>query len=83
MIVEAVCSLFFNLIHLFINAISISPGFVIPAWQVDAASLLGRALFFFPVDVWAVAIGSFVFWTSAQFAYAILEWLWKKLPGVD
>lgn len=82
MIIEGICSLFFGLIHLLIGALSFS-GFTVPAWSADAAALLGRALFFFPVDVWSVVIGSFLFWTGVHFVYAILEWIWKKIPGVD
>lgn len=83
MITEAICSMFFGLIEIAIGSISVSPGFVIPSWGTNAAALLGRALFFFPVDVWAVCIGSFLFWTAAQFAYAVAEWVWKKIPGVN
>lgn len=57
--------------------------FNMPGWISDAVSLINKALIFFPSDVWGVVVGSVVFWIGFQMTWAIIEWLYKKIPGVD
>ena len=81
MIIEFICSPIFFLINTAINAIPLA--FQIPNWLADIISLLFKAMQFFPLDVWVVVMGNIGFWLLAQFAWAIIEWCYKKLPGVD
>lgn len=83
MIIEGICNLFFGLIRALISMISVTPDFVVPSWLLDFSSLIGRALFFFPVDVWSVVMGSFLFWTNIHMWYAFIEWAYKKIPGIN
>lgn len=55
----------------------------LPFWFSDFMSLLKIALMFFPVEVWVVAIANIVFWITAQYTWAILEWIYKKIPGIN
>lgn len=55
----------------------------IPVWVSDTVSLLSKALAFFPGDVWYYTIGNIIFWLSVQFAWSIIEWVYRKIPGVD
>lgn len=82
MIVEAVLNIIFNLIY---GIISIIPDtlFALPDWTIQAIKLLRVGLAIFPTDVWVVCIGNGLFWLVAQFQWAIIEWIYKKIPGVS
>ncbi len=81
MIVEA---LFLPIFLIVRGLIALLPGaFTLPLWSVDTFNLLLKALFFFPADVWVVIIGNISFWLIAQFSWSIIEWIYKKIPGVD
>jgi len=81
MIVEAVCNMFFGLVE-FLVAMFSAP-LNIPAWIGDASVVIGYGLMIFPLDIWAFCIGSFALWTGIHFAWAIIEWIYKKIPGVN
>lgn len=55
----------------------------LPGWLQDTANLLGYALMFFPADVWAILLGNIIFWHFGQIGWAIIEWIYKKIPGID
>ena len=81
MVVESLCNVFFLILQGMISTIQITN--TLPSWAMNTISLLGTALFFFPVDVWAVFIGNVVTWTGIQYGWAIIEWIYKKIPGVN
>lgn len=58
-------------------------GYDLPDWGVHAVNLISKGLIFFPNDVWIVTMSNISFWLIAQMAWAALEWVYKKLPGVD
>jgi len=81
MIVELLLRPLFLLIN---SLISLLPrGISLPAWSSDAIAVLSSAMFFFPLDVWIVFIANVSFWLSAQFGWAVIEWVYKKIPGVS
>lgn len=81
MIIELMCTPLFLLLN---GIIQLFPqAFQIPNWLADVISLLIKAMQFFPGDVWAIAIGNIVFWILAQFTWAIIEWVYKKIPGIN
>ena len=47
------------------------------------ATVIAYALVFFPSDVWLFGLGAVVTMMSVTLVYALLEWVWKKVPGVD
>ena len=55
----------------------------LPGWLGDTLNLIADAMMFFPVDVWVVVIANGVIWITVQFGWAIFEWVYKKIPGVD
>ena len=46
-------------------------------------TILAYGLYFFPMDLWLFIIGQGVAMLGISLSYAILEWGWKKIPGVD
>ena len=54
-----------------------------PNWVGDTLSLLHKGLSVFPSDVWVAILSNITFWASVQFSWAIIEWVYKKIPGVD
>lgn len=81
MIIELLCTPVFLLIKGLIQLIPVA--FQIPNWLADLISLLIKGMQFFPPDVWAIAIGNIIFWLLLQFIWAIIEWVYKKIPGVN
>ncbi|WZL74072.1 hypothetical protein QBE52_04860 [Clostridiaceae bacterium 35-E11] len=81
MIIELLFSPVFAILNRLV--VHIPVGATLPSWSLDFANLLSKGLMFFPADVWFVVIGNVIFWMMAHMAWAIIEWLYKKLPGVD
>ena len=81
MIIEALCMFFFGIIQIVI--VLLPNSFTLPNWGSSFISIISKALYFFPADVWAVCIGNIVFVNSALLLWAFVEWSYKKLPGVD
>ena len=55
----------------------------LPFGMGDTINLLSKAFMFFPIDVWIVVIMNITMWLSLQFAWAIIEWIYKKIPGIN
>jgi len=81
MILELICTPLFLLLRGLI--LLLPAAFTLPDWSVSFISLIQKALFFFPADVWFIVIGNIVFWLVAQFTWAIIEWVYKKIPGIN
>lgn len=82
MITEGVLSIIFSIVYDIASAIP-DTLYKLPDWGVQALKLLRTGLGIFPTDVWIVCIGNGTFWLVIQFIWAIIEWLYKKIPGVD
>lgn len=54
-----------------------------PSWITSLVQVISYGLIIVPTDVWATLIGVVVFWRIALPAWAIIEWIYKKIPGVD
>lgn len=81
MIIELFCTPIFFLLN---TIISLLPsGLTIPDWAISFIALLQKALFFFPPDVLTTVVSVVVASYGAQFIWAIIEWVYKKLPGVE
>lgn len=39
--------------------------------------------YFFPLDTLVFAIGMFLTWYTILMAWAVIEWVYKKIPGVS
>lgn len=55
----------------------------LPSWVNDFLNVVSTGLTIFPIDVWIFAIGSIVFWRFGLIAWSVVEWLYKKIPGVS
>lgn len=54
-----------------------------PGWLDNTLNVLSYGLMFFPIDVFISAIGSIAFWLLAHMVWAVVEWVYKKIPGID
>lgn len=81
MILEAVMTISFAMIHTLI--LLMPDGYGLPDWGVHAVELISKAMIVFPVDVWLIVIGNIAFWLTAQLAWAVIEWIYKKIPGIN
>ncbi len=81
MILELILLPFWLLIDLIIT---LFPDFAGIAFDfLGSLSFLKIGLYFLPSGFWLSFIGSVLFWLSANFAWAIIEWVYKKIPGVE
>lgn len=55
----------------------------VPAWIGDATILLSKGIAFFGADIWYVIMANVGFWLTVQFGWSVIEWVYKKIPGVD
>lgn len=81
MILEALLSPLFFLIKSLINFIP--ENYNLPEWIASTVAILKIPLSIFPSDVWFVIIGNITFWLGVQVSWSVIEWAYKKIPGVD
>ncbi len=55
----------------------------LPNWSVSAMKLISTGLKIFPTDVWVAVVANALFWIMLHFTWAVIEWVYKKIPGVD
>lgn len=81
MIIELLLSPIFLLIS---GCIGLLPTFVsLPNWLMYFIDFVRKGLSFFPSGVFTIIISNILFWLSLHMIWAIIEWLYKKVPGVD
>ena len=81
MIFEALLTPIFFIIE---SLISFFPTpLTIPDWGIACIDLISKGLSLFPPDVWWTCIGNVAFWMYLQLGWAIIEWIYKKLPGIN
>lgn len=81
MIVEKIIDLFF----LPINSIFalLPESFSIPILSIQIPQPLRYGACFFPMNIINMLLVSAISWYVIFISYAILEWSWKKIPGVS
>lgn len=45
--------------------------------------ILGKGLYYFGAGTFTIIIANVTFWSTIHIAWAIIEWVYKKIPGVD
>ena len=45
--------------------------------------LLAYGFYIFPFSLFMIFIGNVLFWLALQMGWAIIEWVYKKIPGVN
>lgn len=81
MILESIFNLIFGLIEMIVSLFPDLPD--LPNFMAETISLLSVPLGLFPLDLWVVIISNLFFWFGASFLWSIVEWVYKKLPGVS
>lgn len=81
MIIEMILSILFSFVKMIIS--------LIPKMELNAIEFNIVKNFIWLVSyilpqhfTWALS-GSLVFWNTTQYTWALVEWLYKKIPGVD
>ena len=77
---------FFNLIFGFVKFIvSWLPNLskVNASGESAALDLIRIGLQFFPIDLWVLLLTNIITWTTIFFAWSIIEWIYKKIPGIS
>lgn len=81
MIIELLCTPMFLLVK---GIIALLPqAFQLPNYITDVFALLLKASQFFPMDIFILCIGNITFWLVIHFTWAIIEWVYKKIPGIN
>lgn len=81
MIIEKVIDMFFNAITFLVNKL---PSGLIKVVSMPSIPLpLRYASCFFPMDLFAIIVGLFVTWYVIFMTWAVIEWVYKKIPGVS
>lgn len=82
MILKLVLSPIFMLLN---GVVDIIPGgFMTEGFDISGIIfLISQAFVIFPYDLFQLIIGNVMFWLELQFVWAIVEWVYKKIPGVS
>ena len=83
MILETVFELFLGLIRVFVDLLNLNSTIALPDWGVHSLNMLLKCFSFFPFDVWSILISNVLAWTGIHFVWAIVEWIYMKIPGVS
>ena len=83
MIVEGIFNAIFLVIDLIVTMIPSLTGLNIASGLGGLGTLLAYGLFFFPIDLWVALLTNIALWLGFQGAWSIVEWVYKKIPGVD
>lgn len=80
MIIELILIPLFSLVRGIINLLPNNPG--VNLTLANLILFLKKGLYFTDSFVFFTLISTVVFWTSVQFTWAIVEWVYKKIPGI-
>ncbi len=84
MILDAIFTVFFAIAGLILSLIPELKFFDL--FYLDLAAVWAPVTIvfdFFPYDLFMLCLESKFFWMTFDFAWNIIKWLYKKLPGVD
>ncbi|MEG2908936.1 MAG: hypothetical protein RR945_06955 [Erysipelotrichaceae bacterium] len=81
MIFELIFNILFSPVNLILNLIPTINN--LPTWLGDLISFVSKGLSIFPTDVWVITITNIFFWNFGLIGWAIVEWVYKKIPGVN
>lgn len=81
MITELICLPFILLAN---GVIALIPVLTyIPTSIVDTLNMLLKAMQFFPVEVWFVALGNITFWISVHLIIGLIKFIVGWIPTMD
>lgn len=82
MVIAALLNVFFAAVY-GICILMPSTAYSLPNWSVSALKLISTGLKIFPRDVWIAVLSNGLFWVTLHFTWVLIEWIYKKIPGVD
>lgn len=54
----------------------------LPNWIDSALSVLVKGLCFFPNNTFSIIIINILFWLNLHLLWAVIEWVYHKIPGI-
>ncbi|GFP78557.1 hypothetical protein [Clostridium fungisolvens] len=81
MLIELLLKPFFSLLNSIVYLLP-SNNFTSPT-MTGIFDLLSKGLYFFGSATFILVIGNITFWSVAHIAWAIIEWVYKKIPGIN
>jgi len=83
MIFEFLLDILFGVINWFLSLLPNIPGFAHFQGLLGFVEIVGYGSIFIDLDVFlSCLLVWFALWRF-EFGYSILEWLWRKIPGID
>lgn len=80
MIIQLMMVPFWILVY---NIIGMLPVFTsVPRGFNALLDIIGYGCAFIGTDFFLALIGNFIFWLTAQLTWAIIEWVYRKFPGI-
>lgn len=81
MLIALIIAPFFELIGLIVRLLPDSPGINITLSNVII--FVRKGLYFTDTSVFNLVLITVVTWTTIQLGWAIFEWIYKKIPGIN
>ena len=81
MIIELILTPLLVAIETLYNLIPDFPS--IPVHLTQAFNILRKPLSIFPYSLWVAILFNILTWITIDFTWAIVEWVYKKIPGID
>lgn len=64
--------------------IDLLPGAVVTTLAyIEPPQIVKYGAYFFPLDVLSTVVTGFSLWYTVLLTWAMIEWVYKKIPGVD
>jgi len=83
MIIEFLLNIIFGLINGFLSLLPDLPGFSQFEGLIGFVELVSYGSIFIDLGVFlSCLLAWFALW-QFEFIYSVLEWLWKKIPGIE
>lgn len=80
MIVQLMMFPFWILIYNIIGMLPVLTS--VPSGFNALLDIIGYGCAFIGTDFFLALIGNFVFWLTTQLAWAVIEWVYRKFPGI-
>lgn len=81
MLISLIMAPFWLLLDLIISLMPVGESFALSIESLT--KYISYALYMFGSEFFLTIIGAIVFWLSAQLIWAIIEWVYIKIPGVS
>ena len=81
MIVQAILNVIMSPIFLLIDLL---PGAVVTTLAyIEPPQIVKYGAYFFPLDVLNIVVTGFSLWYIVLLTWAVIEWIYRKIPGVN